>query len=713
MERKEWLTCANLFYQNREEEAYQLLGQLLPQIQAYLQELTQGAAEGNSEHVLMHVQEFIQAYQGHDQLAISDWLFEESMDIQNRNIEMSAAAEGATGEQLKKNEAILRAKWGAYFEQYQALNFEDTDKYKCVQTVYGTRIMMCLRDRRYYRLNSMIDVDMAAIQYTKRYERIKDYSTVCFFGIADGNAIRRILQNCNETNEILIYEPDSDIFLMAMQNYALDDIIGKKNVRLIVEGINAGDMRKNLEKIINYYNRNLLVQCVLPNYDILYPDEGKRLIDEMIRCMKKEVFNKNTEYTRGTWMGDNLMINLPYLLKGSSLNELERYLKEHIAGGIPAIIVSAGPSLDKNIHALARAKGKAFIISVDSALKALMREEILPDIAVSIDPRKNPELFQDDRINEIPFMVEGSSLPLILERNRSRLFFMEGYGSDIFGEGIKQKTGKKLGGVDTGGSVATDAFSILQRLGFKTIILVGQDLAFTEGKSHVSGFAECEANLRSKGSLTEVEGMHGEMLQTDIQMSYYKEWFETKIRLLQGEVQVINATEGGARIQGTSEMSLQEAIDCYCKVEVDFTQMLRNVPDAFGEEERQLLREEFLGIPQEVERLEGKLREGIMAYEQLINVEEIELVRIPGYKELLDKVEEANHLEDTEQYLRLVKLYAIEAEYEATEDIYSAENLSISDIAKRGKHLLQGYLEGLYVCRERINELLIPNLEKM
>lgn len=91
--------------------------------------------------------------------------------------------------------------------------------------------------------------------------------------------------------------------------------------------------------------------------------------------MKKEVFNKNTELLRGAQIADNLMQNLPALLEGASVEGMQTYFGEHLDTEVPAIIVSAGPSLDKNIRMLKRAKGHAFLIGVDSALKALLREK--------------------------------------------------------------------------------------------------------------------------------------------------------------------------------------------------------------------------------------------------------------------------------------------------------------------------------------------------
>lgn len=47
---------------------------------------------------------------------------------------------------------------------------------------------------------------------------------------------------------------------------------------------------------------------------------------------------------------------------------------------------------------------------------------------------------------------------------------------------IEKRHGEKLGESHTGGSVATDAFSLAEFLGFQKIILIGQDLAYTGEK---------------------------------------------------------------------------------------------------------------------------------------------------------------------------------------------------------------------------------------
>lgn len=53
----------------------------------------------------------------------------------------------------------------------------------------------------------------------------------------------------------------------------------------------------------------------------------------------------------------------------------------------------------------------------------------------------------------------------------------------------------------TGGSVANNSFSLVEFLGFKNIILVGQDLAFTDNKKHASNvYKESEIDIEKYGS---------------------------------------------------------------------------------------------------------------------------------------------------------------------------------------------------------------------
>ena len=70
------------------------------------------------------------------------------------------------------------------------------------------------------------------------------------------------------------------------------------------------------------------------------------------------------------YQAENFYHNVGYLQTGYKAFQL----LGKIPSNVPAFVVSAGPSLNKNIKELKRAKGKSFIIAVDTAvLKGIIK----------------------------------------------------------------------------------------------------------------------------------------------------------------------------------------------------------------------------------------------------------------------------------------------------------------------------------------------------
>jgi hypothetical protein len=87
-------------------------------------------------------------------------------------------------------------------------------------------------------------------------------------------------------------------------------------------------------------------------------------------------------------------------------------------------------------------------------------------------------------------------------------------------------------------------------------VFIGQDLALTGGKDHADGYL----NSYNAGVLSarveagfDVEGYYGGRLRTERQLLTYKTWFENRIKALPEKL-IINATEGGARIEGAIQL---------------------------------------------------------------------------------------------------------------------------------------------------------------
>ncbi|APU78255.1 motility accessory factor [Campylobacter jejuni] len=121
-----------------------------------------------------------------------------------------------------------------------------------------------------------------------------------------------------------------------------------------------------------------------------------------------------------------------------------------------------------------------------------------------------------------------------------------------------------FGYIDTGTHVSHFSYTLALALGFKNIIMIGQDLAFDEeGNSHSKGFDfgekfSGEENI-DKLKVTAYAGK-GEVL-THITWNDYRIKLEYLFACNEQKAKFYNATEGGARINFTEELSFKECCE--------------------------------------------------------------------------------------------------------------------------------------------------------
>lgn len=71
---------------------------------------------------------------------------------------------------------------------------------------------------------------------------------------------------------------------------------------------------------------------------------------------------------------------------------------------------------------LKRAKNKAFIVAVDTAVRPLVNAGIIPDMYVIVDGLKPKELLDFDEAKRIPLMPSITSAKEILENHTGKKF---------------------------------------------------------------------------------------------------------------------------------------------------------------------------------------------------------------------------------------------------------------------------------------------------
>ena len=123
-------------------------------------------------------------------------------------------------------------------------------------------------------------------------------------------------------------------------------------------------------------------------------------------------------------------------------------------------------------------------------------------------------------------------------------------------------------------SVATLSLDIAVKLGCWPIIFIGQDCALSEDADHAEGVLAHGYSGNSQEEFLWVPGYYGENVRTIRNFHNLLQYFERYIASLPVG-QVINATEGGAKIIGTVQQSLQETLAALPENDVNLNQLLR------------------------------------------------------------------------------------------------------------------------------------------
>jgi hypothetical protein len=223
--------------------------------------------------------------------------------------------------------------------------------------------------------------------------------------------------------------------------------------------------------------------------------------------------------------------------------------------GLPAVVIAGGPSLGKNGIQLRKASNRAVLFSVDTALRYLDFCGVKPDFAVSMDFTHNASHYFDGAAGPETFLlVDPEVHPRVVREYPGPVTFCDIEHKAIC-EWLRECVGD-FGVLPKGISVSHTAFSAALYAGCDPIVFVGQDLAYSQNRSHVSG-ATHGVLVENGEKDIRVPGWFGPVRTSNslkVFLDHFEEWIASLDR------RVINATEGGAQIRGAEHMPLREAI---------------------------------------------------------------------------------------------------------------------------------------------------------
>ena len=296
----------------------------------------------------------------------------------------------------------------------------------------------------------------------------------------------------------------------------------------------------------------ITVPCSL---DSKFVTKTKSQLAEAIQKGKKNrIANTNTANRFGASWSKNLLKNLSLITSAPNIHQLS------VKGVKDAVIVASGPSLNKNVHKLAKIQDQVFIVAALRSLKTLHEAKIKPDLVIQLDAEDDQvaKEFSNKLDIEIEnFLVELTVNPWFLKSNAKK--FIWSYPS-IFGD-IGGRFGVRPTPFDAP-SVAIYGLTLCYLLGFESLCFVGQDLASSKTSQYAEGATSLLPAHNDISTFNiEVDGFYGDKVMT--RSAYYGqllrcEHIASELNLKAPHLRLFNATEGGAYIKGFEHISLSE-----------------------------------------------------------------------------------------------------------------------------------------------------------
>lgn len=466
----------------------------------------------------------------------------------------------------------------------------------------GEKIVKVEVDGRWVYLNSRYNPTAEADKYMSDMYDMPEESIMTIFGLANGMFARAFVNNNINAKACIIYEPCAEVFRNVLYSVDISDLIQDTRISLTVKGVNDGSFESCIGTLIMPYNMNTNKHIVLPKYAQLFPVETKVYGEKLKENYIKVQAVNNTIHLYGKKVCKNNIHNLRYLSNCSSSVDLVGKFSEDL----PGIIVAAGPSLEKNIEYLKNAKGKSILAVVDTAIPRVLKAGIIPDFVIAMDFIKPAKYFESPIIKDVPIVFDADANYEILDMAKPNRCIFYNADSMIWAKLFEEEK-SEIRRVNTGGSVATALISNYIHWGIRKIIFVGMDLALTDSKGHV-GEVAMEID-ETDDNFIAIDAIGGGQVYTRWDFLSYIRWIENAAAILT-DVEFVDATEGGALMENTKVMTLQEAIDTYCTKEFDVAKVIDELPVLFkGPEGEAKIKNKLESIATNLRKLKRKLSE--------------------------------------------------------------------------------------------------------
>ncbi len=409
---------------------------------------------------------------------------------------------------------------------------------------------------------------------------LQKHGGVAFLGMGLGYHVAYLAEKISsETCAVVVFEPDVALLRSVLEKIDHSAWLRRKNFILADPQV----PREQLLGRIGDYATGMTQGTILVNHPptrLRFNDElhafGK-MITELISYHRMHI---STAMVNASRTCENLTMNLGRYAAGANTNELHDACQ-----GLPAVVVSAGPSLAKNIDLLCdpEVRKKVIVVSAQTTLKPLLDRGIRPDVVTALDYHHISKRFYEglEGLDDVTLVAEPLANQGILDVFPGPIRVTQSrYLDDMLGQDLRQP----ITTIEYGATVAHLSLYVAQHMGCDPIIFVGQDLGFSEGLYYCPGTAihdvwapelnafntlenmEWKRIVRHRALLSKHKDIHGNDIFSDEQMITYLKQFEKDFG--QAKQTIIDATEGGLPKANAIEMTFAKALEKYATQEV-------------------------------------------------------------------------------------------------------------------------------------------------
>jgi Flp pilus assembly protein TadD len=415
----------------------------------------------------------------------------------------------------------------------------------------------------------------------KKEEFHKDKGSI-LIGAGLGHYVYEFCRHKQKEHRLIVLEPYPWFIKKTFENYDLSKWFSNGTLMFVGREMDLNYAVGAIDTIAVIQGWNVICS----NYAYNRPNEYGSYIEYANGLVNQLHCNIGTVMGAGPQIAKNDIMNLPYIIRHRGVNILKDVFK-----GCPAVIVSTGPSLEKNVFHLKKMGSRVIIIAVAQALRVLLAYDIKPDFICTVDYGKvNEDHFKGLYDCNVPLVALNRTYAPILKKWKGTKYIVSSQPEiQEFKDTVTGIIAQK-GSLAQGGSVSHMAFSLGMHMGCDPLILIGQDLGYPDDKSHIP-LADASGKIIEKDGRLEwdikdgrsslgkqkylmsntvmAHGYYGGFVRTNRGLASFIITFERIIADLKDSKIVINATEGGARIKGALQYTLREAIEKYAKFNIN------------------------------------------------------------------------------------------------------------------------------------------------